>query len=455
MAAQDTFANHRLKLMNTASFRLSVKSPVRLLARACAGRVIALLLLLLIPPPASADSPMVEEEFLRVDSEQAGRTTRESGFRGGTNDAVIEHDDQGRPIRVQILDAKGRTRREITITYAAGGAPTTTMVEYIYPRKADGSKPEPVRQNEVVTTWDPKPAGIGGKPFIPRRRVTTEYHPTRRGPNGEPVPTGTKTEVWQDGHFVEAPKPKSPVSQVIRPIEHLAAVGDISVEVLGSGETIGTVATLKLKNRSGQPLKVTVPPLLLISSTGENQHYACPSPQTVTVPVKDDVSVPLNGVCLVRGKPPVPKGKAGDLIAQDAEGNPLNVGTGKIKPFETKTAAPLLKTAEAYYLASEKLQKQGAYKKMPYSEPKKQKEIAVQWGVWSDPAIGKATGSKPAGKPELAKTIYDQAEKAGPITPEKKAKLDEGINNVFEAIELTGAAAKDIAAQPPAAAPAG
>src|SRR5207244_103327 len=130
---------------------------------------------------------------------------------------------------------------------------------------------------------------------------------------------------------------------------------------------------------------------------------------------------PVDGVCLVRGNPPVEKGATGDLIVR--EGRPTEPGkTPRDAHLPQKDVGDMLRVAKSYYDAADKLEKNGAYKHMPYSDPKMQKDIAVEWGVWTDPRIAKATGGEPATKDDLGKVIYKQAEKHGPVTPEKKKK---------------------------------
>ena len=60
--------------------------------------------------------------------------------------------------------------------------------------------------------------------------------------------------------------------------------------------------------------------MILESGSGKNQHYACPKGQTVDLPPHGENTVPMDGVCLNRNKPPVGKGVTGDLVVN--EGNP-------------------------------------------------------------------------------------------------------------------------------------
>lgn len=228
----------------------------------------------------------------------------------------------------------------------------------------------------------------------------------------------------------------------------LTAGNRLKMVLAGTGETIGRIATLTLTNPGDKPVTAKIPPLLLISRSGKSQHYAAPFAQSVSIAPGKSKVVPLEGVCISRSKPPVAKGQSGELIAQDAEGQqatePKTQGQAEGPAISAAQTAKILKATAAYYQAAEKLEKKGAYKKMPYSQPKKQQEIAVQWGVWSDPEVAKITGEKPAAKADLAKTIYKQAEEQGPVTPAMKKKLETGITDIFTSIQLTSKVAKDL-----------
>src|SRR6266404_4956505 len=97
----------------------------------------------------------------------------------------------------------------------------------------------------------------------------------------------------------------------------------IKIDNEGTGETIGHVADLIIENLTDQPLTCVVPPMVLESGSGKNQHYACPESHTVRIDPHGTVTVPMNGVCIARNKPPVGKGVTGDLMIN--EGNPAIV----------------------------------------------------------------------------------------------------------------------------------
>src|SRR5947209_15045018 len=109
-----------------------------------------------------------------------------------------------------------------------------------------------------------------------------------------------------------------------------------------------------------------------------------------------------------------------------------------------KQARDLLRICTSKYDAAEKLQKDGALKDLPYKDPQKQKDIVVQWSTWCDPRISHITGAPPATKDDLKKVVYKQIEAKGKMSPETKKKVDQGIDTIFEKVELTTAKAKDL-----------
>ena len=219
----------------------------------------------------------------------------------------------------------------------------------------------------------------------------------------------------------------------------LAASGKVKVETSGTGETIGHVADLKIQNLTDQPLTCAIPPMILESGSGKNQHYACPRGQSVTLNPQQTKTVPMNGVCLNRNKPPVGKGVSGDLVMNEA--NPT-VPQNPNSHLPATDANRLLQICASKYDAAEKLQKEGALKDLPYHDPQKQKDIVVQWSTWTDPVICQMTGSPPATKEDLRKVVYKQLKE--PMTPATKKKIDKGIDTIFEKVELTSAKAKDL-----------
>jgi hypothetical protein len=207
----------------------------------------------------------------------------------------------------------------------------------------------------------------------------------------------------------------------------------INIDTVGTGETIGHVADLIIENLTDQPIEVTVPPTVLESKSGKNQHYACPKGgDTVEVPPHEKKKVPMDGVCLARNKPPVGDGVQGDLAIPDCDPD------SKI-PHDK--ADRMREISQYIYDAADRLEEEGLLDGIPYHDPQKRKDIVVQWSTWMNPDISEITGAPPATKEDLKKVVYKQA---GTMTPDKQAKLDDGIDKIFDKIELTTEKAKDL-----------
>src|SRR5438552_1161601 len=224
-------------------------------------------------------------------------------------------------------------------------------------------------------------------------------------------------------------------------LEALAAAGKVKIDSEGTGETIGHVLDLKIENLTDQSIKCDVGPMVLESRSRKNQDYACPTPQTVTINPHGTATVPVNGVCINRNKPPVSKGAPGDLVVNTGDPTlPQNPNSH----LPANQVGDLLRICTAKYDAANQLQKSGALKNLPYHDPQKQKDIVVQWSTWCDPRISQITGAPPATKDDLKKVVYKQIEAKGKMSPETKKKVDQGIDTIFEKVELTTAKAKDL-----------
>lgn len=251
--------------------------------------------------------------------------------------------------------------------------------------------------------------------------------------------------MWMAFTFVEIPMAQAMAPHRLGADRHsllaLAHAGKIKVVTVGAGQTIGHVADLRIENLTAERLTVPIPAMVLESASGKNQHYACFHPQTVDLAPHETKTVPIDGVCLMRDKPPVRKGVTGELLIDD--GNPASP-RDPASHLEPREAGKLVRVAKSYHDAAKKLRKEGAFKKMPYKDPKMQDEIVTQWGVWSDSKVSKITGSKRATKEDLKETITRQAEKKKPLSPEAKEKLDSGIDEIFKDVQLTGKEAKNL-----------
>jgi hypothetical protein len=226
-----------------------------------------------------------------------------------------------------------------------------------------------------------------------------------------------------------------------QPLPALQQNGAVKIDSVGTGETSGHVLDLKIQNLTDQTINCVVGPAMLESKSRNNQDYVVPNPQTVTINPHGTTTVPINGVCINRNKPPIAKGAPGDLVVNTGDpALPQNPNSH----IPVNQAGDLLRICTAKYNAADQLQKSGALKNLPYRDPQKQKDIVVQWSTWCDPRISEITGVPPATKEDLRKVVYKQVEEQGPMSPEKKKKVDQGIDTIFEKVELTTAKAKDL-----------
>lgn len=216
----------------------------------------------------------------------------------------------------------------------------------------------------------------------------------------------------------------------------------VKIDSVGTGETIGHVADLRLENVTDQPINCAVPPMVLESKSGKNQNYVCPKGQTVKIGPHGTATVPMDGVCVKRNKPPVGKGVTSDLVVNT--GDPT-VPQNPDSRVPAKQARDLLRLCTAKYDASDKLQKDGVLKDLPYKDKQKQKDIIVQWSTWSDPQVCAISGTPAATKEDLKRVVYKQVEETAPMTPATKKNVDQGIDTIFAKVELTTAKARDLA----------
>lgn len=233
------------------------------------------------------------------------------------------------------------------------------------------------------------------------------------------------------------------VPQIIDVLSHTSGKGPerIRVETIGTGETIGHVADLKIQNLTDEPLDIFIPPIVLESKSGQDQDYVCPEGKNATIVSRQAETIPLNGVCINRDKPPVTKGTVGALVVNTVD---PKVAQHSDCHIPAKAATDLLRICGSIYAAVDQLQKNGALKDFPYKDKQEQENILVQWDTWANPRICEIAKTQPATKDDLRKVAYKQIEEKGPPSSATKKKIDNGIDTIFEKIELTSAKAKDI-----------
>ncbi|GEM_PF-2845443 len=197
----------------------------------------------------------------------------------------------------------------------------------------------------------------------------------------------------------------------------------VETALTGTKETIGHVATLSLINHTDETFFIRIPPTILASKTGKVQNYALPQTVETTLGPRETKAIPLTGICLdVRVPPAGPEDK--DELAL------LNPET-----LDRHWRIQLGGT-QAIIQTTEELQRKGIYKTPQSKQSEKERDTLVQWTTWRFVSLLKGN---PITKEDFKKKVY---EKAGELTAEKKEKLDPGIDDLWDAIQLTGAEAK-------------
>ena len=179
--------------------------------------------------------------------------------------------------------------------------------------------------------------------------------------------------------------------------------------------------------------------MLLESRTGKFQHYACPFGQSIQLAAQGTATVPLEGMCLTHARPAVGNGATGELLPND--GNPyLPRPAGS--HFTPTEARKLVRVTESYYLASDQLERRGAYRHLPYRDAKTRTKVATQIGLWQDPQVAKMTGSKPVTQKEIERACVDEQDNRQALTPAAKDQFEQGVAEVSKAVTLTTQEAK-------------
>lgn len=260
-----------------------------------------------------------------------------------------------------------------------------------------------------------------------------------------PVPATHRYSLLHQKWEEIKPEEKLPTEDKLKELKaktigRLISNGAVKIEVTGTGETIGHIADVSMQNASNQALKFYFPPAILESKSGKYQDYIAPLGQEVALRSGQTKTIPVNGTCLERDKPPEGKGVTGDLILNDGNSEFVNFDSH----FPPQTANAFLRIAEAKYEAVDKLQKEGAFKDFPYHEKQEQKNIVIQWSVWSDPRICEITGTTPATKEDFQTVVYKQVQERDLASPKAKEKIDKGDDAMWSGIELAGAKAKEL-----------
>ncbi len=384
---------------------------------------------------ASPSTKIIDQRFFPDDAEPGninltGLLTREQ------SDAILKAFDHEKGVNViaqPVITIPSNQPANVYVPQSVGFSDGGLILE-IKPRvNADGS---------MEMTFNPRIQSVTGNE--PQQRAQDEQKSTND------VTIGLGQIPVLGGLFVKDPPHKRNLllfitAQPMDVLSHSNGSGKepekVKVETIGTGETIGHVADLKLQNLSDGSLVFVIPALLLESKSGKNQDYACPQPQEVTLTPHQTKIVPLEGVCINRDKPPVEKGGSGELVL-----NTVDPGVAQHSDchITAKAAGGLLRICQSIYDAVDQVQKSGELKDFPYKNKKEQREILLQWTTWTNPRISEISKTPAATKEDLTKVVYKQVEEKGTPSSATKKKIDKGIDTIFEKIEITGEKAKEL-----------
>jgi hypothetical protein len=210
--------------------------------------------------------------------------------------------------------------------------------------------------------------------------------------------------------------------------------GKVTASLAGTGETIGHIADLTLKNQTTEALIVSMPATVLTSISGQCQPYAIPEPQTTDLAAGETKTVPLSGVCLNGRLPPVGSGVTGELNIADPTSADFAQHWGDA-----------LKDTQAVIATAKQLQGEGAFTTPFSQDPQKELNTVIQWTTWVSTST---KAGNPLTQADLAKKVLEQAETAaaqgggGGRTEPQKEQLNQGVDNLWKAVQLTGKQAK-------------
>jgi hypothetical protein len=244
----------------------------------------------------------------------------------------------------------------------------------------------------------------------------------------------------------------------------------LNVKVRGTGQTIGQVLLLEIKNRdNNRPGRMTIGPAL-VPGKGKTQAYVIPGTTEVEVPPGGTITVPVDGVCIDPDKPPLGSGDKGTDFGDWIRINPLpddwepNPTTG----WEPDLGSPLLnpvtendlnhvidiaaypeevadligdyvdKIIDAYdYLSSV-----GEITTPLTDRPLDERDAVIQQLVWRTAA---ALSGDEFTQTEWGERIFDQLpESGGNLNEEEKKNINAGIQNFWNTATLVGVEAKVI-----------
>jgi hypothetical protein len=254
----------------------------------------------------------------------------------------------------------------------------------------------------------------------------------------DPCPCGP------EGQAVDSAPEGTPLVQTGYPVPEGATVGT----PVSTGRTTGVVAEVEVRNEGTETIFFP-DRAVLIPSSGEHQGYVVPRGRRrgTPIPPGGTETVPLDGYCTDVDKPPVP---SGEPLPDPSE---WSVPSDPGRPFpepgssdfsEENPEVQVIGGVESILRVTEELQQTGELETPFSSDPERERETVNQQTIWIYTAEREG---RPYTRDDFAERLEDQYEErtGTPISeaPEKdRERLDEGIDDFWDAFELVGERAK-------------
>lgn len=248
----------------------------------------------------------------------------------------------------------------------------------------------------------------------------------------------------------------------------------LNVKVRGTGQTIGQVLLLEIKNRDNNSSgRLTIGPAL-VPGKGKTQAYVIPGPTEVEVPPGGTITVPIDGVCIDPDKPPLGSGDKGTDFGDWISVNPLpddwepspttgwepDLGSPLLNPVTENDLNHVIDIAtypeevadligdyvvriiDTYdYLSSV-----GEISTPITDRPLDERNAVIQQLVWKTAA---ALSGDEFTQTEWGERIFDQLPESGEnLNEEEKEDINEGIEDFWNTATLVGVEAKVISTEP-------
>lgn len=198
------------------------------------------------------------------------------------------------------------------------------------------------------------------------------------------------------------------------PVVALAELASAGVRLVGDGGTTSH-ATMELRNPGKEALTVSIPAYTQFTPTdAAMQSLTTVEPTLATVPPGQTVAVRVETVCSSRRSQP-PPGKQGGL-------------------YSVTDPPPYV---QAIVETSARLADRGAYDGVPMTRCKALQTVR-QMALWTEAAEMSTNPGDQVTPQAVAEQVYAQlGKRPEELTPKQREQVEEGAQNIFEAVDLT------------------